>query len=68
MKTKKITSKLTLNKATVAVLGQDQQNAAKGGYYYTKLNGGALCNTWDPICPTRPDYLCSRICTYICES
>jgi hypothetical protein len=52
MKTKKITVKLTLNKSTVAVLGQEQQSAVKGGYLRTNLFLG--CNTWNPICPTKP--------------
>ncbi len=66
MKTKKITTKLTLNKATIAVLGQEQQGNVKGGYYYTKINGGTECYTWDPQCPTLPAYKCGIIVSKAC--
>lgn len=59
MKTKKITKKLTLNKLTVSSLNATEQQAVKGGYFYTRINGGTECYSWDPICPTQPLYKCA---------
>ncbi|RYU82494.1 class I lanthipeptide [Hymenobacter persicinus] len=39
---KKITTKLTLNKHTLATLDQQQMAAAKGGFFYTL--------SWDDVC------------------
>lgn len=59
MKTKKITTKLTLNKTTISVLEQNQQTAVRGGYYWTAMFGGTECRTWHPICWTKPIYQCA---------
>lgn len=56
MKTKKINSKLNLNKTTITVLGENQQVAVNGGYYRTIVNDS--CYTWTPVCPTRPEWYC----------
>lgn len=58
MKTKKITKKLTLNKLTVSSLNVTEQQAVKGGGYYTEMYGGPECHTWHPACPTKPIYKC----------
>jgi hypothetical protein len=54
MKVKKITKKLTLNMLTVANLNSTEQQAVKGGAYYTELFGGAECRSWHPVCFTKP--------------
>jgi hypothetical protein len=67
MKTKKMGKKLALSKTTIANLEQNMLSAVRGGYNETKPMGG--CNSWPPICVTRPAVLCqSQISFCICEA
>jgi hypothetical protein len=68
MKTKKVTTKLTLHKSTIAILGQEQQLALKGGYNNTRIN--TSCPSWHPICNTRPRTVClplETVIMYTCD-
>lgn len=56
MKTKKLNKKLTLSKATIANLEQNEQSAVRAGYHDTEFHTG--CFTWHPVCETRPDTMC----------
>jgi hypothetical protein len=56
MKTKKMGKKLALSKTTIANLEQNVLSAVRGGITVTEPRGG--CNTWHPICVTKPEYHC----------
>ena len=56
MKTKKLTKKLTLSKATIAMLDNKEKGNVKGGYLNTNFLDD--CYTWDPVCPTLPQQTC----------
>lgn len=56
MKTKKLENKLVLSKSTIANLEHKALSAVKGGYWETEIWTG--CNTWHPICYTRPAWDC----------
>lgn len=58
MKTKKLNTKLEFKKATVVTLTTKSQQDVKGGYYYTRINGGTDCYTWHPACWTLPTPNC----------
>ena len=67
MKTKKRVKKLTLSKITIANLEQNVLSAVRGGFNETEPGGG--CNTWHPICATKPVFLChTQISFCICEA
>ncbi len=66
MKTKKLGKKLALSKTTIANLEQNVLSAVRGGMPKTEPRGG--CNTWHPICVTKPVYLCQTQLSFcICE-
>lgn len=52
MKSKRPNKKLSFNKTTVASLANREQGGIRGGYNETELWG--TCNTWHPICVTKP--------------
>ncbi len=56
MKSKKPNKKLSFSKTTIVSLGNKEQRAVKGGYYYTEMWGD--CYTWHPVCFTKPVYKC----------
>ena len=51
MKSKKLTKKLALNKATISNLEIDEVRAIRGGYLATNLD--ATCYTWCAECYTQ---------------
>jgi hypothetical protein len=66
MKTKKLSKKLVFSKTTIANMEQNELSAVRGGYLETEPMGG--CNTWPPICFTKPEYDChSQISFCICD-
>ena len=67
MKTKKLGKQLALSKTTIANLEQNVLSAVRGGYNETELWGG--CNTWHPICVSKPAALCQTQLSFcICEA
>jgi natural product precursor len=65
MKTKKLSKKLTLNKATISNLNDDQLNQAKGGEIWTEGYCTETCNTAVTLCdcPTWPKCTLQIWCT-----
>ena len=65
MKTKKLSKKLAFSKTTIANLEQKTLSAVRGGYNETEPLAG--CNTWPPLCYTKPAALCqSQLSFCIC--
>lgn len=62
MKRKKL-NKLSLNKSTVAHLGDFEKKEAKGGYLPTHIE--ETCYTWCGACLTRAS--CVATCNYSCN-
>lgn len=62
MKKKRLSSKLALNKSTIAHLGNMEKQTVKGGYLPTDLE--ETCYTWCGACLT--DASCTPTCYYSC--
>ena len=63
MKSKKLTKKLALNKATISNLESREEMAIRGGYLPTIL--AETCYTWCAACYTRAT--CPTNCNDTCE-
>ena len=61
MKAKKLGKKLTLSKTTIANLDQQEQRTAKAGYVATKIAIFGGCDSWMPLCYTKPVAQCVTI-------